>query len=107
MTKRCPTCNQVTPLVRFNIRNSMSKRIYEFVSTHPHGVTANDIFEMLWGDDPDGGPIEGTERVFIMINTLNQKLRPHDLIVNGTKHNGLKHYALRRISTGNIWMPIA
>ena len=93
------------PAVEFK-RRRRSKQVYEFIGQHPEGVTRTEIFDHIFGDDPDGGTIGGDHDTWIWINTLNRKLKPHDLVVVGSKHNGVKRYTLRRISTGNIWLPI-
>ena len=52
----CPTCKQVIPPKGLFRDQPVKARIYEFIATHPQGVTRRQIMDAVWADDPNGGP---------------------------------------------------
>lgn len=80
-------------------------RIYWFVAMRPHGVTKAEIFDYLYGDDPDGGPFD--KIIDIHICHLNSILSKSGLIICRLikRKHGLP-YQLRRLDNGHIWLPV-
>jgi DNA-binding response OmpR family regulator len=81
------------------------QRIFWFVALRPWGVTKPEIFDHLYGDDPDGGPFDHIMDVHIC--HLNTRLKESGLRVAKLvkrKHN--MPYQLRRIDNGHIWLPL-
>jgi hypothetical protein len=73
----------------------------------PQGVTREQMFEHLYGRRPNGGPGVGLNVISVHLNSMNEKLARKDMKVQADRRgNGEFLYTLRRLSTGNIWLPI-
>lgn len=80
------------------------QRIFWFVALRPWGVTQAEIFDHLYGDDPDGGPFDHI--ISVHLNHLNKQLEQSGLcIAKLTKRNHSLPYQLRRLDNGHIWLP--
>lgn len=107
MRPSCCCCGQPLPPARHPFTRGRCRQVYDFVARHPQGVRIEEIFEHIWGNDPDGGPEGWRSLLHTTIGDVNDKLRALDLIV--TRDVRGRHdtpYNLRRISTGNIWLPL-
>jgi len=52
----CPCCRQIIPPKGLFRDQPVKARIYEFIATHPQGVTRRQIMDAVWANDPNGGP---------------------------------------------------
>lgn len=103
----CCCCGQPLPMRRHPFRWGLVRRIYEFVALSPRGVQIKEIADHLWGHDREGGPLDWKGVIRQTIIRANKTLRKHDLMISKECYalNDLP-YNLRRVSTGNIWLPI-
>jgi hypothetical protein len=66
----------------------MLRRIYEAVKRHP-GITPARLRDIVWADDPDGGPLDISTCLSVQIINLNARLKPHGIEVrSATKKPG-------------------
>jgi hypothetical protein len=85
-------------------RPSSYYTIYEFVASHPEGVTREEMFQHLYGNRPSGGPAS-MNIMSVHLVKMNKRLAFKDRGIKSHRVGGKAHYTLRRLSTGNIWMP--
>ncbi len=82
MTKCCPTCGQILPPTV--VLPKMRQRIYDCVAQHPQGISADQIADTIYRDDPNGGPENAPVCVRTQIWFINHKcLRPLGLEIKG------------------------
>lgn len=65
---------------RLRIRRMEARLLALLVERAPRSISASDIIDVLWGDDPDGGPAEQSIRVRVCY--LRRRLEEGD--VRGT-----------------------
>jgi len=77
----CDACGQPV-LMRSELPplSPIKQRILETVKRRP-GITAQQLRDWVWVDDPNGGPLTGTKNLHVHIDQLNALLRPLDLCV--------------------------
>jgi hypothetical protein len=80
--KICPCCNRPLPPA-IELQGKIRRRYWDFISRHPEGVTKNQIFDAVYGDDPNGGPLRGDLVVRVNVYHINKVLRKHGLRVTG------------------------
>jgi hypothetical protein len=77
--KYCPQCGQVIPprvkLPRY------AQRLYDYIASHPAGVTGTQVLGAIYWDRPDGGP-DDRKIVHVMVNQTNKRLRQYGLVIN-------------------------
>jgi hypothetical protein len=69
----CPRCGQVIPPTGVFSNARIKRRIYEYVTRHPEGVNRRQIFDAVYGDDPDGGP-ENFNVISVHAKEMNKTL---------------------------------
>lgn len=76
----------------------IKKRIFQAVSkATPYGIPLPDLFDKIYRDDPDGGPLD-THGIAVHIAQMNRKwLRPRGLEIRSALGRGNSSYTLRRI----------
>ena len=77
MSKTCSCCGQTLPEeLPFGIKLSKLKmRIVERVRrAGPHGILTDDLFDFVYRDDPDGGPLTGKTCLHVHVNQINREL---------------------------------
>ena len=55
--------------------------IFLHISTAKHGATPAQLFNAIYADDPNGGPLTGRKAVQVQRINLNRKLSPLDLYI--------------------------
>lgn len=55
--RHCSECGQLIPPRPIFGNASVKQRIFDFVAKHPEGVPAKLVFDHVWANDPDGGPL--------------------------------------------------
>jgi len=58
----------------------IKQRILETVKRRP-GITAQQLRDWVWVDDPNGGPLTGTKNLHVHVAQLNALLRPLGICV--------------------------
>jgi hypothetical protein len=87
----CPGCGR--PMPRNDIvLPPIKRRIYDIVSRH-HGISAERLRELVWIDDPAGGP-ENRKCLHVHVHQLNKMLAPLGLVVRGSGSGGYQMRAL-------------
>lgn len=71
MIETCKCCGAVIPEPAQNL-SPTQRKLYAFVAKHP-GVTLDQIFNHLYADRADGGPLY-TNIVSVFISTMNKIL---------------------------------
>lgn len=78
--KCCPTCGQtLPPASELNgvVLSKTRKRIYELVRrAGKYGIISDDLFDLVYQDDPNGGPENGKHVVSQHIYYMNRQLAP-------------------------------
>lgn len=74
----CPTCGQEAaldfpdglelPPIRFKIFEAVRR-------AGPRGITPESLLNVVYGDDPNGGPLQAHKSVQVSIHKMNDKLR--------------------------------
>ena len=65
---------------------TMKRRILKAVkSAGSRGILSDDLFELLYGGDPNGGPLMGKKAMYVLINQLNKNLASRGLRVNAPR----------------------
>ncbi len=69
------------------------RRIWNIVRRFP-GLPAQDIANMVYADDPDGGPLGATETVRVHVRGINRRLAVVGQCISGQRngHNGYRLY---------------
>jgi hypothetical protein len=89
--KCCPTCGQTLPpdfpgayqLSPFQLRILNTVR-----SAGQHGLTSAQLFERVYGDQSNGGPMSGPRSMHVIIHQMNKKLRAEGYAVRGERVGG-------------------
>lgn len=72
---KCPCCGSMTPITPEVIRARLpgvKRRIYDIVrKRHPSGISAKILTELVYADDPEGGP-ESTNCVHVHVGHINK-----------------------------------
>jgi DNA-binding response OmpR family regulator len=72
----CETCGQpIPPQLELT---PIQTRIYETLKTSHR--TADQLREIVWADDPDGGPA-CLKTIHVHISHLNRRLRPYGFVI--------------------------
>ncbi len=94
---RCPCCDgtgtvsaDAEPPVYLSKRQ---RRIWGIVRRFP-GLQAQDLANMVYADDLDGGPLGATETVRVHIRDINRRLAVVRQCISGQRngHNGYRLY---------------
>lgn len=72
------------------------RRIYDLVKLRP-GILASCLAQLLWEDDPNGGPDSGIKCLHVHVYHLNKKLKPHGIVVRSPFGAGEDGYRIRPI----------
>jgi hypothetical protein len=79
----CPHCAQLIPPKLFFEGAPVKQRIYDYVAAHPEGVARTQLFDHIYADNVNGGPLHlGT--ISVHINRMNPVLARHGLIIRGS-----------------------
>ena len=60
------------------------------------GATSDDLFDLLYAHDPDGGPINGTNAIQVMLSQLVKVYAGLGMKLRRERHNGRIRYSLVR-----------
>jgi hypothetical protein len=79
MTPVCRCCGQtLPPEIPGLVLSTHQQRIFAIVRRAGRwGVTSDALFERLYADDPEGGPLSGRRSMHVIVQNLNIKLRAH------------------------------
>jgi len=95
----CKTCGH--PIIADEVGivlTPLQRRIFNIVkAAGTAGLTARDIVEMVYSNDPAGGPISPNV-ISVVCNQMNKRLAQFSLAVKGTPHRG--GFTLQRLQSG-------
>ena len=81
---RCNQCGQVIVPGSRQMRLTFSqRRIYNAVKKRPR--TVEQLHDLLYGDDPNGGP--GVRIIYVMVNQANKVLKNYGLKLRSIDRN--------------------
>lgn len=75
--KECPCCKQTLPDVHplgVKLTAFQSDMVKFIRRAGPHGIDTPRLFDLLYGDDPDGGPAVGLKAVKALAYYTNRRL---------------------------------
>lgn len=84
MTERCSHCGQFYPPKRRpKVKlTRMQWDIFDCVQrAGRHGILSDRLFDHLYANDPDGGPLSGKHAMYVRIFHLNKRLKSANLAV--------------------------
>lgn len=102
--KCCPTCEQTLPPpfdagIKFK---PAAQALIDIVwKAGKHGISTDRLFDKLYKNDPDGGPVSGMKTVHTRICYINKRLMPQGYRIQGenTGGHGINGmYVLKKIS---------
>lgn len=76
--KSCPTCGQSLPRHRplgLKLGPSTTRLFAMVEKAGPHGIPTDVLYDRLYANDPNGGPLTGHKCLHVRIYLLNKKLR--------------------------------
>lgn len=60
------------------------RRIVElYLKRFGRWVSTDALLDVLWDDDPDGGPVTARQTLAVQIHHIRRRLRPHGLTIEG------------------------
>lgn len=92
---KCPCCARPLPPT-IVVTGTKRREVFDYIRRcGGRGVTRTQIFEYLYGADPNGGPDSGSI-ISVIIWHLNRQIKPQGWIVRGTGGQG-SVYQLKRV----------
>ena len=77
----CCCCGQDVPR-----RRTFEMEILKIVTeAGPAGVLSDDLFNLLYDHDSEGGPLSGKTTMYVMISNLNKRLRRNGKEISAPK----------------------
>ena len=94
MTVICPACGNsinadAAPIesLKYAQLSEMERRITDALSDkYPLGLSKNEIIDVLYGSDPEGGALTASETVPVLVSRIRDKLAPFGWSI--PKHHG-------------------
>jgi hypothetical protein len=101
----CPTCGQTFPppfKMNWRAKRSVMLLIEAVYRAGPNGITSDKLYEKLYGDDPEGGPVSGIRSLHVRICHTNRRLREEGWLIVNCKGKGFAGvygaYTLRKLT---------
>lgn len=84
--KCCPTCGQTVPdeLAPAKLTISQRRLVERVRRAGQHGIPSDKLFDYVYEDDPDGGPLSGMACLHVRIMYINRRLKNIGKRVLGT-----------------------
>lgn len=60
-------------------------KVFDYLATSKHGVSAERLFDFLYADDPDGGPLRGRKVMHVLRVNINHKLEQLGICISSTR----------------------
>lgn len=86
MSEVCKCCGQTLPeKVALGIKLAPGEQLIvdSVVKAGQHGLHSDRLFNILYGDDPNGGPSTGINTLHVRVWHLNRKLRTVGYTIKG------------------------
>lgn len=97
----CSCCGQTLPPdLPFGLKlGAGQKRILDIVRrAGQHGINSADLFDKIYGDEADGGPLTGLNCLHVRIWHINRKLKTVGKVIRagrGGRACGTQNYVLK------------
>lgn len=109
MTERiCKCCGQALPPVEgfdFAMPKGMADLVNNVRRAGEWGIATDRLFDLLYADDPNGGPDTGIKVLHVRVSQANRILREHGWAIRG-EHTGVRHaygrYVLVRLDEDKL-----
>jgi hypothetical protein len=101
--KTCPTCGQsMPPDLPTDKLSRMQRRVYELVvHAGSRGINSDALFERLYADDPEGGPLTGKHSMYAIVRQVNLTFIryniPYRIHAPGSGNGTTGNYRLERL----------
>ena len=100
MSKTCPCCGQTLPdELPPDVKLSASqRRVVERVRrAGKYGILSTALFDFVYADDPDGGPLSGKVCLQVRIYQINKQLRKVGKVIRAPRGGGgeSRNYVLK------------
>ena len=56
-------------------------KLLEAMLAHPHGATRAKLLNVLYADDPEGGPLSAVKCLHVRVSQLRRKLKPYGIYI--------------------------
>jgi hypothetical protein len=102
--KTCPTCGQALPPdpSPAHLLSPTQAKIYDIVArAGSHGINSDVLFERLYADDEEGGPLSGKQSMYVMVREVNLTFKrysvPYRIRTPGAGNGSTANYRLERL----------
>ena len=74
--KCCPHCGQTLPprKLPIDVYGTQARVLRAIMRAGANGIMSSDLFETIYGADPDGGPSTGHKVMAVWVTKLNKQL---------------------------------
>ena len=97
--KCCPACGQTLPLpLNISDLGLRGQQIKLFLRVHragQHGISAGDLVNYMYDDDPNGGPVDPKNVLSARISILNRRLKSIGKMIRAGTGSGGTNYVLK------------
>jgi hypothetical protein len=96
----CPACGEPFEADRLAAaRDALTptqRRIFDAVRAVPE-IQMDHIVDRVWGDDPNGGPMDARQNISVQIANANRRLKPIGLRISASHRGAGATYSIREI----------
>jgi hypothetical protein len=90
----CSCCHRPFP-PRLFVTGSRRRHLVDAVLAHPDGITSDRIADLIYADDPNGGPEHARRSIWVMINFANKQLAAQGYTIKSTGGPGATYRLLK------------
>jgi hypothetical protein len=69
----CPVCSRPYP-PRLKVNGPVRQRVVEIVADHPDGIPIRELCNLVYSDDPNGGPLTAQRSINVIVHRANAQL---------------------------------
>ena len=95
--KTCSCCGQTLPPELpedMGFKRSALKLVERVRRAGKRGVDRDTLFDYLYADDPDGGPLCGVRSLYVRIWQINQRLMPFGKVIRAAPSGGKGNFSI-------------
>jgi hypothetical protein len=100
MTRRlrlCPACQRPLPEALI-VTGPRRQRLVNILADRPDGVPVRDLVDLVYADDPNGGPLTAQRSLNVIAHRANIQLRPQGYQIKSMWLGRGARYRLTRIA---------
>lgn len=83
----CPHCNRPFP-PEIRVGGYVRQQLYEFVKSHPQGVSRQQIEDAIYATHHTGGPEHAAKSIYVMIYKINKTLQVYGMRIRAHRGAG-------------------